>query len=803
MKYTRFGAYYNGGKIHFFQTKKKIAFYYKNMITIINLKSPSVKNLNFFLRSKILSFDIDICENLMLAIDSSKLLVLVDIKTCKIISKMILQKSSRIIKISPMGKYFIIGNSNRIEMWKFASVQQNVQYHFQMSRIFNGNYSDISMVEWNDDGNYLITVSIDKTVKIFSFRKRNNFSQISINIFLKKVFLIKFYFNSRKFVVLSEKNVLTEWDFGYKKIKKVEKSTITKPILNLKLSRVLFLSVKNFKILNSWMNSLFELLFIILSNGQISYFQIPKKTGVYMTNNLANLMRKNILFQIKLFKTDPIDISYLSGTLNDNLISIGKKKKKEILIIDWIKKKIIVKFQNIAEKITSIALSPNDKLACTCNLKGTVIIWSLASGFSLIKFKNHVEYINRIIFLENNSRIILTSSADGTVKIYDLKKCTITKSLDSPFPIKNFDALGVDISGSFVASACANTFLIFIWSLKNGLIIEILKEHKFFVCNLFFTQKNIKIVTGSHDKSLIVWHLDDRVYFKKNCSYEILKTCVKIIAINRHPYKDQIAVLFDSYYISFFRIKKRLEIIGITIDIKKTMSKFSFNLNNQISIGYSCDGSYFFIKNSKTQIFTFYICPFRCISQHKIQYRYFKNKNFCNTKNKNDNLKLSKKKKFGIFHSNEGFFSFNFSEFKKKNFYLHSSDKPNICVKEWENTFKWILSIKNPSFRSLLIENLPLKIVKKFLVFLFVPINSYWEFSLITNKKCKRFDILKKYLLNHIDLVLILFDEYGKININCKIISFINYLINYLINCLTNIKVFMIYLINILKLPRF
>jgi periodic tryptophan protein 2 len=83
----------------------------------------------------------------------------------------------------------------------------------------------------------------------------------------------------------------------------------------------------------------------------------------------------------------------------------------------------------------------------------------------------------------------LTSSSDGTVKIYDLKKCTITKSLDSLFPIKNFDALGVDNSGSFVASACANTFLIFIWSLKNGLIIEILKNHKSFVCDLFLHKK--------------------------------------------------------------------------------------------------------------------------------------------------------------------------------------------------------------------------------------------------------------------------------------------------------------------------
>jgi hypothetical protein len=52
MKLTHYGAYYNGGKIHFFQTKKKIAFYYKNMITIIDLKSNQLKLLIFILDPK-------------------------------------------------------------------------------------------------------------------------------------------------------------------------------------------------------------------------------------------------------------------------------------------------------------------------------------------------------------------------------------------------------------------------------------------------------------------------------------------------------------------------------------------------------------------------------------------------------------------------------------------------------------------------------------------------------------------------------------------------------------------------------
>jgi hypothetical protein len=47
MKLTHYGAYYDGGKIYFFENKKKIAFGYKNMITIIDYKLDSVVSFNF------------------------------------------------------------------------------------------------------------------------------------------------------------------------------------------------------------------------------------------------------------------------------------------------------------------------------------------------------------------------------------------------------------------------------------------------------------------------------------------------------------------------------------------------------------------------------------------------------------------------------------------------------------------------------------------------------------------------------------------------------------------------------------
>nr|UXY87756.1 guanine nucleotide-binding protein beta SU like protein [Cryptomonas curvata] len=787
MKLNHYGTFYNGGKIYFFKNKKKTVFFYKNMISIIDFKLDSICNFNFYLRSKIISFDVDRLETIILVVDSSMLLVLVDINNHKIITKMILKQLSYVIKISPFGKYFIIDNLNKIELWKFSSCSKKFGYSFfQIYRTYNQNYSDVHLIEWSNDGNYLISVSIDKVIKIFSFRKRNNFKLITLNVFFEKIFLVRFFYNSKRFLVLSEKNILTEWVFNLKK-KKNKKIYENYNFSNIRFSRILFLAIGKLSISRAWLNSHSRTIFLILSNGQVSYFQIPKKIYIYKSKNNINLNYNTNISQNKLFKTDPFDIFYLTGSFVSNFIAIGKKKKKEILIYDWLKKIIIIKHKNFSEKLTSIALSPNDKLACTCNLKGHVIIWSLLSGFSFIKFRNHINSINRAIFLENNSRLITSSGSDGTVKIYDLKKCTVTKSFTSMLSIKNFDAVGIDKSGSFVASACIKTFLIFIWSLKTGLNVEILKNHQLFICDLYFTRKNLKIVTGSYDKCLILWHFDNRVYNKQNISCEIFKTYFKIISIEYHPFRDEIAVLFDSYCISFFRIKKTLEIISISIDIKKSMNKFYFNLELSIyiSIGYLFNGKALLIIDSKFQLVSFKLFPLHYSNYHKILSVYLNNKNFYRIKTKNKKIKFSKLKNFALFYYCEGFFSLDIKNIKNKisEIYDNSKEKQVFQTTKWKKTFKWASFLHKKDFLIMIIDRLPFNLVKKFLNFLIKHSCSYK---------------IKNIMKNYIDLFLN--NKLKKETFNANFLYKVKIFFKYLLKQINQIRILSLYFLNFIQL---
>nr|UXY87264.1 guanine nucleotide-binding protein beta SU like protein [Cryptomonas sp.] len=721
IKCIYYGAHYTGGKIMFFQDKKELIFAYRNYISVINLTFGSIRTISFQLRSNILTFDVDNIESRILIIDSSNLLIMVNIKNNKIISKMILARRCQYIKCSPMGRYFAIGAGRKIEIWKFSSLRLSCQCIFQLSRVYNAHYSDISTIDWSSDGKFFISLSLDKTIKIFSFRKQGNFPKIVVNLFQKKLYEVRFNFRSKNFLVLDENNVLSEWSF----LNNLEKSKditfkIYRSIIFVQSFRLL---THKLRILCVWLHIFSNVLFTVFVNGQVSYFLIPKTNLLYKKNQNKKMpINKKIIFQVKLFKLNNIDVSFLCGCLNSNLIAIGRKGKKEILVYDWIKKKIIVRHQSYISEITCLSLSPNDNLVCVGNRKGYIIVWSLVSGFPIIKFHNHISRVNRIIFLENNSRLIIASSADGTVKTYDLKKCLVTRSVSSLFPCKNFDALGIDKTGSIIASACAKTFLIFIWSLKNGSLIEMLKGHQLTICDLHFSREGLKLITGSMDKSLRVWYIEDRIGKNKDCHCEIFRTGREIIAMGYHPIKDEVVVLDSSYYVSSFRIKRNLAIINVSQSIKKNKLDFLLNseFDRQFSLDYSFDGKKLFITDSKHVIYSFQYIPFLFLCQYQVFPNIIKEVNNKKFQNKNC-VKFSRKKNLYLILFGEEFCSV---EETITNFALNQISDDYIIIFErngWKKTFEWIIWLNNEDFFLLSLKSIPLILAKSF-------INSFFMF---------------------------------------------------------------------------
>ena len=80
-------------------------------------------------------------------------------------------------------------------------------------------------------------------------------------------------------------------------------------------------------------------------------------------------------------------------------------------------------------QLSSFAFSHNENLIIFGTFSGKLFAYSSFSGLLLIKFMNSTKPILGLKFLPKNSRIFFTSCADNIIRLYDLKKCSVNKTI--------------------------------------------------------------------------------------------------------------------------------------------------------------------------------------------------------------------------------------------------------------------------------------------------------------------------------------------------------------------------------------
>jgi periodic tryptophan protein 2 len=570
---------------------------------LIDFDKKKIQSFNIYLRSFILNFDLDKTARNLVVIDNSNLLLLIDLIEVKIKKKIILQGHSFCLKWSPMGKYLALNINKYIQIWKFSSNINISQSVFYLIRTHSTHYSDIRDIEWNFNGEYILSGGSDYIIKIFSFRKKNGFLEINLVKLKERIIALKF-FSFNKFLVLCKNNILYQWKIDIKKTKLKEIIIKFYARLNFKIK----FFFKDSLITSFFINFLSEILFLGKSNGNLALFILiePKKEKKISKKIYKNKIKK--LGKICFFNSFLFSINFFSVCKNNNYIAIGNLKKRKILVFDREKAKIIINVESNLNLFSSISISPNNKLIITGKINGEINIWSFKKGFCLMKFHNHTLIINRVSFFKNSSRLSISSSSDGTLKIYDLKKCLVIKALNYYSKVKEFEVLDINESNFLVASACKITFIICIWSLKSGRLIETLNGHISSVTNLFFIRNNLKIISGSLDKTFRIWDFKKKSDLSYSCCCEIYKTNQKILKMSFDPNSNEIAFLINNDCILLFNVRQT----KISCKIQKGIKTF-FKIKERINkiktiyfLKYSFDGEKIFFGNLGNKIFFFF-----------------------------------------------------------------------------------------------------------------------------------------------------------------------------------------------------
>lgn len=633
-----FGLIYTGGTISFFPCGKKIAFASGNRILTLNINEKKMKNLNYQARSTILSLDIEISGRFIVFVDNSNLMVVFNLSKGFVENKILLKERCFDVKWSPRGNFLALSIQKHIQIWKknqnfFLSFS-----NFELCKTFIDHFSDILEIDWSKNGEFFFSYGYDRIVRIFSFRKYNTFLEIKSKNFKKGINFIKFSDKNGELFILTEKKSFSRWKIF--NLGCLSSQTVDLKKKNWKKLNEIFLKIPENISSYVWINFYFGILYFGNSNGKLSFFEI-NKFPIKNHNKNFKLKNKNDfakpIFNFNIKKS----ITILSGTNYSTILILGNFFKMEILIYDAEKKKVLLTHDNKIKNIVSFAISYNERLLAIGNSHGELTLCSNFSGLFLLRFHNSLKKIANLEFFWKSSRLILASYQDGTIKMFDLKKCHILRSFHSNQTLNKFDLICVNYKGSIVASSCLKTDSIYLWSVRKGSLVEILVGHKSSITGIIFTKNSFKLISGSLDKSLRIWDLTN--IFNKNSQLycTVLKADQKLNRFSMHPFFLEIALISNKNQILFFDLKnfKLASILQIDKVENGRPDAPKNNKNMNISINFSHCGKFIFLYYFAKKIKIIYYSSLTTISVIKISRPIFYNQKLLKKKSNPKSLK--------------------------------------------------------------------------------------------------------------------------------------------------------------------
>ncbi|KAA3681812.1 periodic tryptophan protein 2 [Paragonimus westermani] len=204
-------------------------------------------------------------------------------------------------------------------------------------------------------------------------------------------------------------------------------------------------------------------------------------------------------------------ISTLTVNSSGDWIGAGCEVHGQLTVWEWRTQVCYLKAESHAGQMTNLAYSPDGLHLVTGGHDKKVKVWRISSGRALVTFSEHQAAVTGVAFPQLKAKVVLSSSLDGTIRVYDLVRYRNFRTLTVPTRLVQFASLAVDAPGSLVAGGSLDTFEAFIWSVKTGVLLATLAGHTAPISALAFSPdiggSGIELASVSWDDTLRLWDL--------------------------------------------------------------------------------------------------------------------------------------------------------------------------------------------------------------------------------------------------------------------------------------------------------
>ena len=204
--------------------------------------------------------------------------------------------------------------------------------------------------------------------------------------------------------------------------------------------------------------------------------------------------------------------------------------------------------------------------------------------------------------------MLISSSLDGTIRAFDLKRYRNFRTLSDEAEHPQFSCVTIDsLSGDFIAAGAQNTYEVFIFNLTTGKLLDKLTGHSAPVSCVRFSPNSNVLASCSWDCTVRLWNMFDSAKIAR----DLLQMSTDCICLDFRADGKEICVSTINGQLSFFNVETA-EINGVQIEGKKDLG-ISQNVEAEIAekdkyfncVTYTSDGEYI-LAAGKSKFICFY-----------------------------------------------------------------------------------------------------------------------------------------------------------------------------------------------------
>lgn len=264
-------------------------------------------------------------------------------------------------------------------------------------------------------------------------------------------------------------------------------------------------------------------------------------------------------------------------------LALGVGETGQLLVWEWRSESFVLKQQGHAVPMNSVAYSPDGQTMASGSADGKVKLWTAHTGLCFVTFAEHTGAVHAVEFTSRTGKVVVSASADGTVRAYDLIRYRNFRTLTTPTPVQ-FLSLAIDPSGEIVAAGTLDTFEIYLWSLQTGQLLEVLGGHTGPISALAFDPLGHRLASGSWDRSVRLWDV-----FARDHNVQTLDHGADVLALAFRPDGQQLAV--STLRGEILQWDVELAQVTGTIPCQRDIADRPLCTVNIKTLGYTPDGS--------------------------------------------------------------------------------------------------------------------------------------------------------------------------------------------------------------------